>query len=350
MSNLMSGGLGSIATDGVLANLLDTPYLSLSDKWWSHYMYDNLQLEGRMYYTTGDITPTLYQMPACVYINRSLLDKYNIDTNFYELVTTGKWTVDELYSLTRDKDEDLNQDGVMSDQDDFFGFAPQMQTLMTESLLVGAGVDLSGLNADKTDIVLDFSGERTQNVFTKLQQVVPHNITFEGYSVDTGKVFSEDRALVTMHFVEKAINTFRSMNSDYYILPVPKYDESQKDYRSVVNPWINAFAAIPLNADPEFSGFITEAMARYSYENIRPKAYDITYKVKMTRDEHGAEMLDVIFNNVYLDFNCIYDFGTTRSKLDSIIIHNDPLTSTIAAVQSKADSEIAKFISNWDAE
>ena len=57
-----------------------------------------------MYYTTGDITPTLYQMPACVYINRSLLDKYNIDTNFYELVTTGKWTVDELYSLTRDKD------------------------------------------------------------------------------------------------------------------------------------------------------------------------------------------------------------------------------------------------------
>ena len=91
-------------------------------------------------------------------------------------------------------------------------------------------------------------------------------------------------------------------------------------------------------------------MARYSYENIRPKAYDITYKVKMTRDEHGAEMLDVIFNNVYLDFNCIYDFGTTRSKFDSIIIHNDPLTSTIAAVQSKADSEIAKFISNWDAE
>ena len=70
----------------------------------------------------------------------------------------------------------------------------------------------------------------------------------------------------------------------------------------------------------------------------------------MTRDEHGAEMLDVIFNNVYLDFNCIYDFGTTRSKFDSIIIHNDPLTSTIAAVQSKADSEIAKFISNWDAE
>ena len=144
--------------------------------------------------------------------------------------------------------------------------------------------------------------------------------------------------------------SLRDMKSDYYILPVPKFDENQEDYRSVVNPWINAFAAIPLNADAEFSGFITEAMARYSYENIRPKAYDITYKVKMTRDEHGAEMLDVIFNNVYLDFNCIYDFGKTRTKLDEVVIHNAPLTSTMAAVQNAANSEIAKFISNWDAE
>ena len=347
MSNLMSGGLGSIATDGVLANLLDTPYLSLSDKWWSHYMYDNLQLEGRMYYTTGDITPTLYQMPACVYINRSLLDKYNIDTNFYELVTTGKWTVDELYSLTRDKDEDLNQDGVMSDQDDFFGFAPQMQTLMTESLLVGAGVDLSGLNADKTDIVLDFSSERTQNVFTKLQQVVPHNITFEGYSVDTGKVFSEDRALVTMHFVEKAINTFRSMNSDYYILPVPKYDETQDGYRSFVNAWINAFSAIPANADLEFSGFITEALARYSYEVIRPRAYDITYKAKATRDDESAEMLDIIFDNVYLDFNAIYDFSGMMNAFNSVLVDQTPLASTLASKLTSAQTQAEKLVQNW---
>lgn len=347
MSNLMSSALGSIATDGVLANLLETPYLSLSEKWWSHYMYDNLQLEGRMYFTTGDITPTLYQMPACVYVNRSLLDKYNIDTNFYELVTTGKWTLDELYNLTRDKDEDLNQDGVMSDSDDFFGFAPQMQTLMTESLLVGAGVDLSSLNADKTDIVLDCSSERTQNVFSKLQQVVPHNITFEGNAVNTGKIFSEDRALVTMHFVEKAINTFRSMNSDYYILPIPKYDEAQEGYRSFVNAWINAFAAIPSNADLEFSGFITEALARYSYETIRPRAYDITYKAKATRDDESAEMLDIVFDNVYLDFNAIYDFSGMMNAFNSVLVDSTPLASTLASKLTSAQAQAEKLVQNW---
>lgn len=350
MSNLMSGGLGSIATDGVLANLLDTPYLSLSDKWWSHYMYDNLRIDNKMYFTTGDITPTMYQMPACVYINRDLAEDYQVDTDFASLVLDGKWTFDALNQVVADKDDDLNNDDVYNENDDFFGFAVQMHGLMTQSLLCGAGVNLSSVTDDGSNIVIDFSGDRTANVVEKIRQLIPQHIVYGGSGVNVSKIFTENRSIAMMHFVESSMNSLRDMKSDYYILPVPKYDESQKDYRSVVNPWINAFAAIPLNADPEFSGFITEAMARYSYENIRPKAYDITYKVKMTRDEHGAEMLDVIFNNVYLDFNCIYDFGTTRSKLDSIIIHNDPLTSTIAAVQSKADSEIAKFISNWDAE
>ena len=350
MSRAMGGCLDSLATDGSLANLCDIPYLSLTENWWSHYMYDNLRIDNKMYFTTGDITPTMYQMPACVYINRDLAEDYQVDTDFASLVLDGKWTFDALNQVVADKDDDLNNDDVYNENDDFFGFAVQMHGLMTQSLLCGAGVNLSSVTDDGSNIVIDFSGDRTANVVEKIRQLIPQHIVYGGSGVNVSKIFTENRSIAMMHFVESSMNSLRDMKSDYYILPVPKYDESQKDYRSVVNPWINAFAAIPLNADPEFSGFITEAMARYSYENIRPKAYDITYKVKMTRDEHGAEMLDVIFNNVYLDFNCIYDFGTTRSKLDSIIIHNDPLTSTIAAVQSKADSEIAKFISNWDAE
>ena len=349
MSRAMGGCLESLATGGSLANLCDVPYLSLTENWWSHYMYDNLRINNKMYFTTGDITPTMYQMPACVYINRDLAEDYQVDLDFYSLVMNGKWTFDALNQVVANKDSDLNNDGVYDENDDFFGFAVQMHGLMTQSLMCGAGVNLSSVTADGSNVVIDYSGDRTASVIEKIQQLIPQHIVYSGSGVNVSKIFTENRSIAMMHFVEASMVKLRDMDSDYYILPVPKYDENQDDYRSVVNPWINAFAAIPRNADAEFSGFITEAMARYSYENIRPKAYDITYKVKMTRDEHGAEMLDVIFNNVYLDFNCIYDFGTTRSKLDSIIIHNDPLTSTMAAVQDAANSEIAKFISNWDA-
>lgn len=70
----------------------------------------------------------------------------------------------------------------------------------------------------------------------------------------------------------------------------------------------------------------------------------------MTRDEHGAEMLDVIFNNVYLDFNCIYVSDTTRSKLDSIIHSQRSADFNDRRCTEQGRQRDAKFISNWDAE
>lgn len=347
MSCLMGGALGTIATEGVLANLIDVPHLSLTETWWSHYMYENLQIDGKMYYTTGDITPSLYQMPACVYVNRDLVEKYGIDVDFYKEVTDGTWTMDVLGEATKGLDQDLNNDGVMSDDDDFFGFAPQMNTLMTESLLVGAGVPFCTVDNTKDTVTIGFDDEYTANVMEKIASILPKDITFTPYAVNTGKVFSEDRAVVTMHFVEKAINTFRSMKSDYYILPVPKYSADQDGYRSFVNAWIHAFVAIPSNADLDFAGFVTEAMARYSYENIRPKAYDITYKAKAARDEESAEMLDIIFDNVYLDFEAVYDFGNMMNSLHSVAVGDAGLASTVASKKDAANTAAATFVKSW---
>ena len=137
------------------------------------------------------------------------------------------------------------------------------------------------------------------------------------------------------------------MKSNYYILPVPKYDEAQEGYRSFVNAWINAFAAIPANADLEFSGFITEALARYSYENVRPRAYDITYKAKATRDEESAEMLDIIFDNVYLDFNAIYDFSGMMNAFNSVLVDKQPLASTLASKLTSAQTQAEKLVRSW---
>lgn len=137
------------------------------------------------------------------------------------------------------------------------------------------------------------------------------------------------------------------MNSDYYILPVPKYDEAQDGYRSFVNAWINAFSAIPANADLEFSGFITEALARYSYEVIRPRAYDITYKAKATRDDESAEMLDIVFDNVYLDFNAIYDFSGMMNAFNSVLVDQTPLASTLASKLTSAQTLAEKLVQNW---
>lgn len=344
ISTLLGGTLGAIAQDGVLMNLSEADYLSLDQSWWSRLLYDNLNLGGKMYYTTGDISPTMYQMAACIYLNTSLAEDYRIDTDFCQLVRDGKWTLDELISVTKDMDRDLNDDGVMHASDDFFGFIHQIGRLTTTTIAGSSGIKLSTINGDTLEV--DLETERNISVIEKIQSLII-DINYADSNDVINKAFKEGRALTLMHYTESSAVFLRDMEDDYLILPMPKGDLEQDDYHTAVNAWANAFVAIPITSDPEFAGFITEALGYYSYKYIRPKAFELTYKTKNVRDENSAEMLNIVFDTLYIDFNTIYDFGGTTKTALTNAIKNGGLSSELASVKSKTDKEIESFVEAW---
>ncbi len=348
ISTLLGGTLGTIALEGVLANLMEMPYMSLDQNWWSSLMYNSLQFDGKMYYTTGDISPTMYQMPSCLYLNTTLADNYDIRSDFPQLVRDGKWTWDTLIASTKDMNRDVNEDNKMDTWDDFFGFAHnELSSLVTNAYVISAGIDLSTISSDQTAIEVDLLNERTLNAIDKIKQVVIPNLKIRDFNDVITKTFKEDRALFLHHYIESASVYLRDMNSDYLILPLPKYDEAQESYRSFANAWADAFVAVPITSDPEFAGFMTEALGYYSYKNVRPQTYEIMYKQKTTRDADSAEMLDVIFNTVYVDFNCIYDFGGTASVLTKVLSGKGELASQMEKISSKIDAALTKFTDSW---
>lgn len=73
----------------------------------------------------------------------------------------------------------------------------------------------------------------------------------------------------------------------------------------------------------------------------------MTYKLKTARNDNSAEMLDIVFNTLCLDFNYIYDFGGTYSALSSVISGNKELASALASKMDKAGSDIEKFVTSW---
>ena len=341
---LLGGAIGAVALEGVLYDLASNDYLSLDQNWWSHLIYDHLRLGGKMYYTTGDISPTMYQMPACIFLNTRLAADYGIKTDFCGLVRSGKWTVDELIAVNKDMYTDVNGDNVM-DLDDTYGFIHHtLGGFITTCLLTTEGVDLATVNG--SELTVDIMNERTVNVIEKLKNIIV-DIKYSDSNDLLNKTFKEGRALMAYHYVESASQRFRDMKDDFLILPMPKYDEEQDDYHSFVNTWADAFVAIPTTADPEFAGFVTEALAFWSYKNIRTKAYDVTYKAKTSRDENSAEMLDYIFNNLYIDFNCIYDFGGTAAALTNVLNGNAGLASELAAIKDKTEADIESFTKSW---
>ena len=342
-STISGSSLGTLATEGILANLCDIGTLSLDREWWSPLIYENCRISGRMYYTGGDIAPSIYCAPACIYANQLLLNDYKIDIEeIYDKVEAGEWTLDYMNTLAGELDRDLNSDGKLVLADDFFGILNENNGLTAAAFMAGSGVKLSEISGNA--ITCNLSSEHSFDVIEKLSSILL-NVNYNGNELH--EALMNDRAVFMMHYVSSSYSRYRDMKSDFLILPIPKYDENQSTYNSLVNTWCNSFVGIPTNADPDITGFITEALAYESHENVRPLVYDLSFKNKGARNERDSDMLDIIFDSLYLDFNSFMDFGGVLSILANSIFKGADFASGYASVSEKITADAEQFVEEW---
>ena len=102
--------------------------------------------------------------------------------------------------------------------------------------------------------------------------------------------------------------------------------------------------SVPITTDFDFTGLITEALAYESITTITPAFYDLTLRVKNTRDDESEAMLDIIFSNRN------YDIGTFNTGLmvydifyASVADKKTALVSLMEARRGKIDAAIEKF-------
>ncbi|MCI8388638.1 MAG: hypothetical protein HFE63_09260 [Clostridiales bacterium] len=337
--------IGPLATEGILADLAAINELSLDEQWWSKLIYENCRIDGKMYYTTGDISPISYRAPACYYANETLLEEYKISKDdIYSAVENGTWTLDMLNQLAGELDRDLNNDGTLYADDDFFGILNEDNGLTAASFMVASGVNLSSIN-DNGELYIDLNSEKAINVVEKLSKVLSKAPRKDNNALHDA--FKNDRVVFLMHYASSGYTRYRDMNSNYIMLPLPKYDESQENYRSLVNTWMNAFVCIPANADTERAGFIMEVMAYMSRDMLRPVAYDMAMKVKGVRNEKDSVMLDTIIDSIYLDFNSFMEFGGCMNQIAKAIFKDGAYISAITSITDTMNAEIDKFSKAW---
>ena len=111
------------------------------------------------------------------------------------------------------------------------------------------------------------------------------------------------------------IEGLRGMETDFGILPFPKYDENQANYLSLVNAYIGSALSVPATANPEESGAVLEAMAYESRYTLQPAYYDVMLKNKVSRDSDSEDMLKIIFGNMTYDIGGIFAFGGIDNEL-----------------------------------
>lgn len=69
--------------------------------------------------------------------------------------------------------------------------------------------------------------------------------------------------------------------------------------------------------DSECVSAVLEGLAILGHQDIIPTYYDTVLKSKYARDEESAEMLDLIRENIIVDFGAQI-YGHTENKLNSI--------------------------------
>jgi len=134
-------------------------------------------------------------------------------------------------------------------------------------------------------------------------------------------------------------DSYRELPFAYGVLPYPKFDENQEEYRTTTLTSYTVFC-IPTDCkDPDRTAAVLEAMASESYRSVTPAYFETALKVKYAADEETAQMFDIIRDNISFDFGYIYTLslnGISDKFKDAINKNRPEWASNVAGFESAA--------------
>lgn len=300
----------TLAYDHMLLDLADQPYLSFDKPWWPRSLMDEATCGGKLYFCSGDISTYMIYYMYALYFNKQLIENHGLE-NPYPLVQEGKWTLDKMLSMASGVYEDINGDGK-KDDGDRFGLI--VHATYVDPFFFAVGLRTTEKTADDIPVISSsFGGEKTHWLLNTLVDYFNTNDGIlvtgnDGYTVNAN-LFMESRALFSVNEFLYAAVKVRDADVDYGILPIPKYDEEQREYSTVMSfPY--SLYGIPADAkDPAMSAALLECLASESYRTVTPALFETGMKVKYATDNETAQMFDIIRSSVVFDFGRVFTYS-----------------------------------------
>ncbi|MCL2772988.1 MAG: extracellular solute-binding protein [Oscillospiraceae bacterium] len=343
---IFNNNVPTAVTSNLLVNVNKLTYIDSSKPWWDPAV-NSMSIDHKNYLLCGDLFILDKEATNIIVFNKDLLANLAIDLP-YNLVKEGKWTTDKLSEMVKGTSSDLNGDGVMG-VDDRWGFGIFNDTL--HAFLVSGGGALAV--KDDNDIpYMDFASDKNLNILNKAMDLLYNKdevINQQGTGgFDTHVAFQANKIVFLwgrMHLVTE----FRSMESNFGIAPMPKYDESQANYYSLVNPYTGVLLGVPKSVqDLDRASIILEALSAESRYTLQPTYYDVVLTRKYVRDDESGEMLDIIFSSTVYDIGGVYSFGNVYNNFIVLTSKYDRnITSFYDANIDKMNSAISKVVDTF---
>jgi len=308
---------GNLAADGLFLSWTDIEYVDFDKPWWNKNVSDELTIDGQCYMAVGDLCISAIDYAWSMVYNKQLAESYDLG-DIYQMVTDGKWTVDVFHQMLGQASSDLNGDSKFDDQDQY-GFTTHNNSAIVNWMFAldqkvtktGAdGIPELALNTERmvsiVEKVYDVLYTGNQTFIVTDEYTAANNIS---HDIGVANMFSEGKTLFAALRIY-VIDNLRSMETNFGIIPFPKYDEAQETYYTHVDGHAPMMCLPKTILDTERTGVIIECLNAESYRTCVPAMYDIVLTEKFSRDEMSVRMLDLILDGRTQNFGYVYEGPT----------------------------------------
>lgn len=339
-----------LAASSCLYDMNEMPEINFDNSWWDKAANENLSLFGKQFYAISDMNVMAFDATWITMANIEVLDNLGIKIDeIYDTVRRGEWTLDRYREVSDMNCYDYNNNSK-TDSEDLYGTV--MQGHGADGFIIGCGIKFIDRQDDGTISLVPLN-ETYVNIFDKISSIVNKKKAFNShdssqndmYSRDTeyGQViFSENRAIFFTETLQ-CVRRLREMETSFGIIPMPKADEKQENYISMVHWWATSMLSVPLNAPDTYkTAVVLEYMSWLSSETVKPVYYDIVIRDKYFRDETSSEMLDYAMQERVIDLgHILLGDSTIISKIRSMLYDGD---SSYASTYASNEKSVNKMV------
>ncbi len=329
-------------------NLFNVPNIDLEKPWWDQNSISSLSTMGILPLVSTSINVNDKDATAALAFNKTIAENNQLE-DLYTLVREGKWTYDKLTEMAEATYNDSNGDGTMT-PDDVYGFLGGRDVI--DSLYHGSGSQFITKN-ENDEFVFTFGTERDVDVISKGIDIVNSSWYFNHHAwkdqsdILYRQIFETGHGLFFWMRLDDVTN-MRAGDADFGIIPIPKYEEAQDKYYSLVSQHTTGLMSIPITcAGDELSevGMVLEALAAESHYTLIPEYIETSLKTKNSRDAESADMLDIILGNRVFDPMNVYSFANFGDAImDAADANNKDMASLIKSKEKLVNKSIEKVL------
>ena len=341
----------SLASDGYIMDMKEVEGIDFGNKSWVQNSIAGLSVLNHNFAVCNEMITIHKEAVSSILFNKNLAEQYQLDS-LYDAVTNDRWTLDYFRSIVELCARDIDGDGEMTARDQW-GFLYQRDTL--DAFLAAGQGAICGKDEEDRPIYI-FDSEKNIDILmaaTDLMynQSLCYNVMNApgDFNEWMANKFMSDEAMF-MWVRDVNIPQLRTMESDFGILPNPKYNETIDNYYSVVNAYTGAAICVPLIVDEtvaEYLGLFIETMGMASMNTLARAYYDVLLNGIAVRDQESQQMLDIIYANTTYDPGSIGAYNNINEYIYMAMSYANNFASYNAArkkaVEKAIDTTISKI-------